>query len=99
MTPQRALRTPARGSASYKRCGQPFDLGRWMAGSQLLLKDGQRPLVERLRLRVLALCPVELRQAVQAGRRVGMMWPQLLLADGQRPLQEQGRLLVPGAVS
>ena len=54
-----------------------------MIWPQLLLADGQRPLHERLGLRVLALRLVQHRQVVQAGRRVGMLWPQLVLTDGQ----------------
>ena len=57
-----------------------------MIGTQLLFTDRQRPLQERLRLRMLALRPVEQGQAVQADCRVGMLWPQLLFTDGQRPL-------------
>src|SRR5215469_5188233 len=51
----------------------------WSKGS---CKDGQRSLVERLRLRVLALAVGELRQVVQAYCRVGMICPHLLLAHG-----------------
>jgi hypothetical protein len=65
-----------------------------MIGTQLSLVNRQRPLVERLRLRILALILVEQGQVVQAGRRVGMIWPHLLLADGQRPLRERLRLCI-----
>src|SRR5437879_3481033 len=45
--------------------------------------DRQRALVERLRLLVLALRIVEIRQVVEAARRAGVHLAQLLLTDRQ----------------
>ena len=44
-----------------------------MLGSQSLLHDRQRPIVERLGLGIVALGPVKLRQVVEARGNVGMV--------------------------
>ena len=63
-----------------------------MLGSQLLLPDAQCSLVERLRLRILALFKVEDRQVVEQVGHMRMLGSQLLLPDAQGPLVERLRL-------
>ena len=60
-----------------------------MIGTEGLLTDRQRPLEQRLRLGVIALSTVQLRQIVQAGRHVGMIGTEGLLIDRQRPLVQR----------
>ena len=60
-----------------------------MLGAQRLLPDGERPLVERLGLRIGARGSVEHGEIVEARGRVGMLGAQRLLPDGERPLIER----------
>ena len=60
-----------------------------MIRAEGLLPYGQRALVERLGLRVLALCVVQPRQIVQARGHIGMIRAEGLLPDRQRALVER----------
>ncbi len=66
----------------------------WMLGSEGLLHDRQRALVERLGVGVLALGDVEQRHVVEALGHVGVNWSQRILAYGKRPLVEPLRVCV-----
>ena len=52
-----------------------YDARIGVQGTQLLLADRQRPLVERLGLRILALVTVEVRQVVEPDCQGGMLEP------------------------
>ena len=54
-----------------------------MLQSQGTFVDGEGALVQGLGLLVLPLVPIEVRQIVEAGGRVGVIGSHLLLADGQ----------------
>ena len=60
-----------------------------MIGTQRLLPDRQRPLVQRLGVGVTALILVEDGQIVQDCRYVGMVGAERLLLDRQRPLVQR----------
>ena len=60
-----------------------------MVGTERLLADRQRSLVERLGLGVAALVSVQLSQVVQRLRDIGMVGTERLLADRQRALVER----------
>ena len=60
-----------------------------MLGTERLLPDGERALIERLGLRVLALGMVEQRQVVEARGHIGMLGAEGLLPDGERALIER----------
>jgi hypothetical protein len=57
-----------------------------MFGSQRLLADRQRPLVKRLRTRIVALSPKQASEVVEARARIGMLGSQRLLNGSKRPL-------------
>ncbi len=59
-----------------------------MVGSQSVLVDRQRTLVERLSLGVAALGVIKRRQVVEARGHVGVLRAQRLLPDRQPPLIE-----------
>jgi hypothetical protein len=60
-----------------------------MLGTKGFLPHGDRPLVERLGLNILALSVVKPRQVVEAGGYVGVTRTQDFLANRQRPLVER----------
>ena len=62
-----------------------------MIGTERLLPDRQRPLVERARRRELARSPEEIGQVVEAGRHLRMIGAQRLLPDRQRALVARAR--------
>ena len=57
-----------------------------------LLPDPERFLEERFGFGVLAHCPVQLGQIIEARRRVGMFWPKNLLPDPERFLKSGSAL-------
>src|SRR5437868_3988261 len=69
-----------------------------MLGSQCLLPDGYRPLVERLRLRILPLIVVEVGQVVVLRRDLGMLGSQCLLPDGYGSLVERLGFSIAGTI-
>ena len=70
-----------------------------MVGTERLLADRQRALVERLGLGVAALVLVQLRQIVQAVATSGMVGTERLLVDRQRALVERLGLGVAALVA
>ena len=71
-----------------------------MLGTEGLLPDAERALIERLGLRVLALGIVKHRQVVEARGHIGMLGTEGLLPDGERALIERLglRVLALGAI-
>src|SRR5262245_35247950 len=65
-----------------------------MLSSERFLRDGQRPLQERLRLLILPLAAVVRRNVAKTSRDRQMLSSERFLRDGQRPLQERLRLLI-----
>src|SRR5215510_53323 len=61
----------------------PYSAG--MFGPHRFLPDGQRPLKQRLGLRILALVSIENCETFYRTSDIGMPWPQRLLLDGKRP--------------
>ena len=59
-----------------------------MRRAQSLLVNRQRTFVEWLRLRILALIAVQLRQIVQTRRDQGMLWPKHFFQYCQRTFVE-----------
>src|SRR6266567_4120858 len=70
-----------------------------MLRSQLLLPNLQRPLVERLGFRILALLTVETRKAVEWRGHIGMHWSYLLLPNLQRPPVERLGFRIPALLT
>ncbi len=66
-----------------------------MLWPRLLLPDAQRLLIQGLRLLMLALLLVEVRQSLKRFSRIEMLCFQTLLSDCERSLIQQFRLLVP----
>jgi hypothetical protein len=64
-----------------------------MLGAEHLLADRQRALIERPRLRKIALDLKQAGKTVEAHRRIGMLRAEHLLADRQRALIERPRPL------